>query len=371
MKNLIKKLKLLLNITQLDEFIIKKFLTTFFFGLTIFIIIIVIFDISEKLDNFLKADATLQEIVVNYYLNFILFYVSVLSPLVIFIAVIFFTAKMANNTEIVPILSSGVSYLRFLYPYFITGAFLAIVSFIANAYIIPPSTRNKLEFEHKYIDTKYEFKGQNKHFKLDHTSYAYIQSYNIKENSGYKFSLEKFKGDSLYYKLIANRIAWDTLKHEWKLENYTIRYTNGLKERMEAGNELHMKLNLSPRDFEKQDDDRGSMTLTQLNKQIKLEELRGTGNVSRYEMDRWRIITTPVSIFILVVIAVTLSSKKVRGGVGLPLGIGIGCSFAYIILMQFAVIFSTKGGLPTYIAAWVPHIVFGSLALYLYKIAPK
>lgn len=313
----------------------------------------------------------MHEIVVNYYLNFTLFYVSMLSPLVIFLAVIFFTAKMANNTEIVPILSSGVSYFRFLYPYFITGAFLAVLSFVANAYIIPPSTRAKLDFEHRYIDTKYEFKGQNKHFKLDNTTYAYIQSYSIKENSGYKFSLEKFKGDSLYYKLVAYKISWDSLKKVWKIENYTIRHTNGLQERMESGSTINMKLNLSPRDFEKQDDDRGSMTLPQLNKQIKLEAIRGTGNISRYEMDRWRIITTPVSVFILVVIAVTLSSKKVRGGVGLPLGIGIGCSFAYILLMQFALIFSTKGGMPPFIAAWIPHIVFGSLAVYLYKIAPK
>ncbi|AFD07316.1 LptF/LptG family permease [Solitalea canadensis] len=371
MKSIINKFKKLLNITKLDEHIIKKFLGTFFFGLAIFIIIIVIFDISEKLDDFLKGSATFKQIVLDYYVNFVLFYVSVLSPVVIFLAVIFFTAKMANNTEIVPILSSGVSYFRFLYPYFITAAFLAVVSFIANAYIIPPSTRTKLDFEHTYIHTKYEYKGQNRHFKLDEHSYAYIQSYNIKDNSGYKFTLEKFKGDTLYYKLVANRIAWDTTKKEWKIENYSIRHNNGLKERMEGGDKLFMKLNLSTRDFEKQDDTRGSMTLPQLNRQIELEELRGTGNVSKYEMDRWRILTTPVSIFILVVMAVTLSSKKVRGGVGLPLGIGIGCSFAYIILMQFAEIFSTKGDLPTYIAAWVPHIIFGSLAIYLYKIAPK
>ncbi|UKJ06393.1 LptF/LptG family permease [Solitalea lacus] len=371
MKSLIQKFKKLLNITQLDEFIIKKFLTTFFFGLAIFVIIIVIFDISEKLDDFLKSTATMKEIAIDYYCNFILFYVSMLSPLVIFLAVIFFTAKMANNTEIVPILSSGISYIRFLYPYFVAATFLAVLSFVANAYIIPPSTRNKLNFEQKYIIKKTEYKGQNRHFKIDEGNFAYIQSYDSKDNSGYKFTLEKFKGDSLYYKLVANRIAWDTVKKVWRIENYSIRYTNGLKERMESGEKMFLKLSLNPQDLEKQDDERGALTLPQLNKQIKVEKLRGTGNVSSYEMDRWRIITTPISIFILVLIAVTLSSKKVRGGVGLPLGIGIGCSFAYIVLMQFAVIFSTKGGLPTYIAAWIPHIVFGSLAIYLYKIAPK
>ncbi|SMO68123.1 LptF/LptG family permease [Solitalea koreensis] len=371
MKSLIKKIKLALNITKLDEYIINKFLSTFFFTLAIFVIIIAVFDLTEKLDDFLKGSATVTQIIFDYYINFLLFIISSLSPLIIFIAVIFFTAKMANNTEIVPILSSGVSYLRFLYPYFLCAAFLAIISFVANAYIIPPATRTKIDFEHTYFKKNYEYKGRNKHFKLGNGTFAYLESYTVRENVGYRFSLEKFKGDTLYYKLMSNRILWDSVKKVWKIDTYTIRHIDGLKERMESGNVLYMKMNLSPRDFQKQDDDRGSLTLPQLNKTIEFEKMRGTGNVSKYEMDRYRILLTPLSVFILTAMGVTLSSKKVRGGVGLALGLGIGLCFLYILLMQFTVIFSVQGGLPTYISAWIPHIFFGSLAYYLYRIAPK
>lgn len=355
----------------IDWYIIKKFLGTFFFTMAIFIAISIVFDFSEKVDDFIEKDAPFSAIVFRYYLNFIPHYVGMLSPLLIFIAAIFFTSKMANNTEIVAILSGGVSFRRLLYPYFVTALFLTVLSFVSNAYLIPYANKIRIEFENTYVNNKYVYKERNIHMQLDAGTYAFLESYNNSENTGYRFTLEKFDKHNLYYKLMSDRISWDSTLHGWKIYNYSIRYTDSLRETLVRGAEMDTVLKMSPADFERKDNRKETLTLSELNEYIDTEQKRGSAGIEDYIVEKYKRYAMPFSTFILVLMAVALSSRKVRGGLGAQLGVGIGSSFVYILLMQFTTTFATKGGLHPMIAVWIPNIVFGIYGLYLLKIAPK
>ncbi len=359
------------KLQTIDWYIIKKFLGTFFFTMAIFLAIAVVFDFSEKVDDFLGKNAPVSEIILLYYFNFIPFYAGMLSPLLIFIAAIFFTAKMANNTEIVAILSGGVSFKRLLYPYFVTGLFLSVISFIFNAYLIPNANKIRVDFENKYINNKYQFKERNIHMQLDDSTYAYLESYSNEENIGYRFSLEKFRGKDLHYKLLSDQISWDSTKKSWKILNYSIRYINGFHEQIVRGNKLDTVLAMTPEDFARKDNSIAALTLTELDEYIIKEKKRGSSDLVAYEIEKYKRYAMPFSTFILILIAVSLCSRKVRGGIGAQLGIGIGSSFAYILLMQFTTTFALKGGLHPMVSVWIPNLIFGIYGLYLLKIAPK
>ncbi|MFS8615426.1 MAG: LptF/LptG family permease [Solitalea sp.] len=360
------------RISLLDRYIIKRFLGTFFFTLAIFMAIAVVFDISEKMDDFLKWEAPLEKIVVNYYVNFVLFYASFLSPFLIFVSVILFTAKMASNTEIVAILSGGISYRRFLYPYFLSALFLAMITFFFNGYIIPPANKVKYDFEMTYDDKKYSGVSRDIHMQLDAETFAYVESFNTTNSIGYKFSLERFEDQDLRYKLMADRILWDTTENKWLIEDYSIRYIDGLREKMIYGTIMDTTLAFVPADFDVKDDDlTTTMTMDELEENIRVEKIRGTGNLEIFQYEYHRRIASPFTVFILVLIGVSLSSRKSRGGVGASLGLGIGLSFLYVLFMQFASVFSIQGNMPPPIAAWLPNLIFGSIAYYLYRIAPK
>ncbi len=359
------------KLQKLDWYIIKKYLSTFFFTLGIFVAIAIVFDITEKLDNFLNRNAPLKEIVFNYYLNFVPYWASVLSPLILFIAVIFFTARMADQTEIVAILSSGVSFKRLLYPYFVASFFLAIITFVFNAYVIPNSSKTRIEFENKYIRHKFEFKERNFHMQLDKETFIYMENYSSDINVGYKFSIEKFKDDELIYKLLSNSISWDSVSSKWSIHDYSIRYIYPMSEKMIYGQKLDTIMDFSPKDFQRKDNIIETMTLTELDNYIKKANIRGTESIDIYTFEKNKMYAVPFSTFILTLIGVSLSSKKVRGGIGTPLLVGITLCFAYILLMKFSTTFATKGGLPPIIAVWIPNLTFGIIGLYLLKIAPK
>ncbi len=360
-----------LKITLIDRYIIGKFLSTFFFTIAIFVVIAVVFDYSEKADDFIRGGVSLKQILFTYYLTFIPYYCSILSPLIVFVATIFFTAKMANNTEIVAILSSGVSFVRLMYPYFLSSVILALMVFALNGYIIPPANRIRYDFEKKYLRRVEMSKDRNIHMKLDASTYAYMESFNNIENTGLKFSLEKFRGLDMTYKLVSSYIKWDSVKSTWKIYDYSIRRVSGLQEHMEYGREKDTIMDFTPKDFARHDTFKETMDMNQLHRFIARENSRGTGGVEAYQFELYKRYALPFSTFILTLIGVSLSSKKVRGGVGLHLGIGIGCSFAFIVLIQFSNVFATQGGVPPILAAWIPNLLFGIIGLYLYKIAPK
>lgn len=355
----------------IDKYIIRKYLGTFVFTMAIFTVIAVIFDISERLDDFLKRDAPLDKIIFEYYAGFVPFYLNFLSPLINFIAVIFFTAKMADQTEIVPILSGGMSFRRFLRPYFIAATIICLVTFAFNIYIIPRTNKLKIGFENIYVKPLDNNSRSSTHMQLDRNSFVYIDNFDNDRKVGYNFILEIFEEQELKEKLIADRIAWDSIEHRWRIENYTVRTVNGLKEEMTKGAVKDTVLDMTPQDFEIRDNIFEAMTMAELNERIRKEEIRGTGLMVNLKLEKYKRFIYPFSAYILTLMGVSLSSKKVRGGIGLSLGVGIGLSFTYILFIQFSTMFSLKGGLPPIIAVFIPNVIFLLVGLYLLYKAPK
>lgn len=359
------------KIKIIDWYIIKKYLGTFVFTMAIFTVVIVIFDISEKLDNFLEYHAPVNKIIFQYYAGLVPFYLNMLSPLINFIAVIFFTAKMADQTEIVPILSGGASFNRFLKPYFIASGVIFFVSLLFNLFIIPETNQLKIDFENKYVwPVSYNAKMYT-HMRLDKNTYVYIENFDNINKIGYKFNLEKFDGQDLKEKLVADQITWDSVKHRWTIQKYSIRTINGLKETMTKGSKKDTVLDMTPKDFEIYDNIYQAMNMGELNERIRKEKIRGTGIMDNLLLEKYKRFVYPLSAFVLTLMGVSLSSRKVRGGVGLSLGIGIFLSFAYILFMQFSTMFALRGGLSPIIAVFIPNVIFGGLGLYLLKKAPK
>lgn len=346
---------------------------TFVFTLGLFTIITVVFDISEHLDNFLKKDATLYDIVFQYYAGFIPFYLNLLSPLINFLAVIYFTAKMANQTEIVPILSGKVSFNRFLRPYFVCATIIFIVSLFANIYLIPFTNKLKITFENANGFNGDDPTKSETHIQLDKHTFVYLQSYDNASHTGYQFVLEKFDGDQLREKLVANTITYDSVKRIWQINGYNIRYVNGLKEKWVdgQGKKKDTVLDMRPTDFIVYDNVYTAVATSELNKSINKEKLRGTGALKEMQYVFFQRFVYPLSSYVLTLIGVSISSRKVRGGIGLPLGIGIGLCFAYIIVDRFAFVFAVKDNLPAIIAVFVPNGIFAGIGYYLLHKAPK
>lgn len=357
----------------IDRYIIKKYLSTFVFTVGVFIIVIVVFDVSEKLDDFLKNKAPMSKVFLEYYaLGSIPFFLNMLTPLINFIAVIFFTSKMADQTEIVPILSGGMSFNRFLRPYMIAASVIFLFTLVSNIWIIPYTNKIKVNFENVYVKPhKINTTTLSTHMQIDSNTYVYIDNFDTKRNIGYNFSLEKFDGDMLTEKLVAQRISWDSVATKWKMEDYTVRTIDGLRESMTAGTARDTTLDMLPRDFEVYDNVFTAMDTRELNQRITKEETRGTGMMTDLLLEKYKRYIGPFSAYILTLMGVSLSSKKVRGGIGLSLGIGIGLSFGFIVLVQFSTMFSLKGGLPPLIAILIPNILFLVLAFWLKIKAPK
>ena len=364
----LKKLK----ISILDRYIIGKFLGTFFFSLMLIIVITVVFDISEKIDDFIDKKAPLEAIVFDYYLNFIPFFISLFSSLFIFIAVIFFTSKMASQTEIIAILSSGISFRRFLYPYFLGACFLAIFSFLLNDVIMPPANKNRLEFEDKYIKSPVVYHQRDVHKQVEPGLFVYLEQYSTRAETAYMFSLEKFSGDRMVSKLMAGDALWNKEKEKWTIRNYHVRDIDSLgRETLTTGIELDTTINLHPDEFKRRDNFIETMNISQLNDFINDLKMQGDDNIKTFQREYHKRIAFPFSTFILTLIGVALSTRKVRGGIGIHVAIGIALAFMYILFMKFTDEFATKGNLDPAVAAWIPNFIFGIVSIFLYRLAPK
>jgi len=355
----------------IDRYIIKKFLGTFFFTLALIIAIAVVFDISEKLDDFLEKELSLKTILIDYYIYFIPYFGNLFAPLFIFIAVIFFTSKMAGNTEIIAILNSGVSFWRFLVPYFIAATILVLLSLVVNNLVIPPANKHRIEFEQTFINRPFTFSGRNIHRQIHPGNFVYFESYNTERNIGYKFSLEQFKDGKLVYKLNADHINWDSVGNRWIINNWMSREINGINETLRTGLKKDTVLNIYPKDFSRKLNLIETMDYFELNEFIEQEQMKGSDLINVYLVAKYSRISLPFATFILTLMGVSLSSRKVRGGIGLNIGIGVGLSFSYIMFMQIANTFATSGNVPVMLAVWMPNILYGMLSLVLIARAPK
>lgn len=356
----------------IDRYIIGKYLGTFVYTMVIFAVIIVIFDISEKLDDLLKHKAPWSKTIMEYYAGLVPFYLNMLYPLINFIAVIFFTAKMADQTEIVPILSGGMSFNRLLWPYMVAATVLFAASLVFNIFIIPATNKLMIDFENVYIKPVENRTKSSTHMQIDENSYVYINNFDVDRQVGYNFVLETFDDEGeLREKMMADRIVWDSINHNWRIENYSVRLIDGLHEEMIKGASKDTVLDMQPHDFIVFNNVFMAMGMKELNERIEKERMRGTGLMTDMLLEKYKRFVYPFSAYVLTLMGVALSSKKVRGGIGLSLGVGIGLSFIYIVFIQFSTVFSLQGGLPPILAVLIPNILFGIVALYLLYRAPK
>jgi lipopolysaccharide export system permease protein len=356
---------------KIDWYIIRKFLGTFFYAIAMLAVIIIIFDLSEKIDDFIEKDAPLRAIIFDYYLNFIPYLVNMFSALFTFIAVIFFTSRMATNTEIIAILSSGISFWRMMRPYLVSAALLGLLSFTLASYIIPVTNRTLFAFERTYIKNPKRNQSTNIHIQISPGVFVYVERFNNFTDEGHKFSVEKIDSSGLYYKLSADQIKWDSINQSWSIINYQIRRIDSIGERLVNGQQIDTVLNMVPDDFIMDVDRIRLLTTPELNKFIAIEKMKGSAAVIAYQVEKHSRIAFPFANIILAIIGVSVSSRKIRGGTGLHLGIGLTLTFSYVLFMQISTVYGVYGGLPPFVATWIPNLLFGILALFLIRNAPK
>ena len=355
----------------LDYYIIKKFLGTFFFTISLLIMIVIIFDLSENIDEFISKEAPLNSIIFDYYLNFIPYFINLFSYLFTFISVIYFTSQMAGKSEIIAILSSGISFNRMLRPYFISAIILALLSFYLANFLIPHTNQKRRAFTDTYFHNLSKSKDEHIQLQINPGTFVYMESFNIKSKTGFRFTLEKFNGHDLQLKLSSDRITWDSLSSHWHLQNFTARTVDGNRERIWQGAKLDTTLNLKPVELYIKKENYEEMTLPELQNYIKQEKLKGVEEIVFYDMEKHNRISSPFATLVMTLIGVSLSSRKLRGGIGMHLGLGILLTFAYILFMRVTTVFATVGDLPPLIAAWIPNFIFMIIGLYLLKTAPK
>jgi lipopolysaccharide export system permease protein len=353
----------------IDIYITKKFLGTFFYAIALILSIAVVFDISENLDEFLSNETTLNEIVFDYYLNFIPYFANLFSPLFTFIAVIYFTSKMAYNTEIIAILSSGVSYTRLMRPYMISALILAIFSFTLGNYIIPPATETMNEFRLKNIDNKSAGIQRDIHRQIETGVYIYIRSY-TPNDVGNNFTLERFEGSKLVEKLTADNVRWNKDSAKWIINNYWKRTIYDNYEELENGYQLYSDLNMKPEEFRIKKNEMETYITPELKQEIKRMKSRGV-NTIEWEIEKHKRMATPFSTFILTIIGVGLASRKIKGGLGFHLGLGLALSFSYILFMQISTVFAISGSVPIFISLWIPNFLYSVIAFFVYRWAAK
>lgn len=357
---------------RLDRYIIVKFLGTYFFAIALIISIAVVFDINENIDRFINNRAPLKAIIFDYYLNFIPYYTNLFSPLFVFIAVIFFTSKLAENSEIIAMFSTGMSFKRLMYPYMISAACIALVTYVLSTEVIPTGSVTRLRFESIYKKKKSDTYARNIQLEVDSGVIAYMERYEDYNKTGYRFSLDKFESHQLVSHMTARRITYDTTAvHKWTVRDYMIREMKGIKETITRGDRLDTIINMEPQDFLITRGQQETMTSPQLHSYIQKQKQRGFANIKIFEVEYHRRIATSFAAFILTVIGVSLSSQKRKGGMGLHLGIGIALSFSYILFQTISSTFAINGNVPASIAVWIPNVLYLFIAIYLYRKAPK
>ena len=352
---------------RLDRYIISKFIGTYIYSIILIISIAIVFDVNENLSKFTTLGAPLNA-------NFVPYFSNLFSPLFVFIAVIFFTSKLAGNSEIIAMLAAGVSFKRLLRPYILSAAMIALVNFYLGAYIIPHGTVVRQEFEAKYRNSKKITSASNVQLMIRPGVIAYIQQYDNNTKTGYGFSLDKFENKKLVSHMTASTIRYDSISEDrfhWKAQNYKIRTLRGLREEIKSGSVIDTLIQMEPMDLVYSDGQQETLTSDELRDYIGKQTERGSVNVVQYEVEYHKRIATSFASFILTVIGISLSSRKRKGGMGLSLGIGLALSFSYILLQTISATFAINADTPPVLAAWLPNILYAVIAYFCYRQAPN
>ena len=361
-------------ITRLDRYIMGKFIGTYFFAILLIISISIVFDFNENLSKFTEYHAPWKAIVFDYYLNFVPYFANLFSPLFVFIAVIFFTSKMAAGSEIISIMAAGVSFRRMLRPYMFSCVIISALSFTLSAYVIPHGTVIRQNFESLYKNNKKNTSAENVQLQVDKGVIAYIQHYDNKVKRGYGFCLDKFENKKLVSHLSATEIQYDTIsdtKYHWKVSNWKIREMRGMREKITSGMQLDTLIQMEPIDLVYSKGQQETFTLPELSDYISKQIHRGSSNVVQYQVEYHKRIAASFASFILTIIGASLSSRKRKGGMGMYLGAGLALSFLYIMLQTISATFAINAGTPPLLAAWIPNILFGVVAYFCYRKAPN
>ena len=350
---------------RLDKYIIGKFLGTFFFSIVLIMSIAVVFDLTEKLDDFFENQVTVREIIFDYYLNFIPYFMNMFSPLFIFISVIFFTSKLAGDSEIIAILASGVSYHRLMWPYFVSALLLFVFSFWMTGYVIPPASEKMFTFQDKYIQHFSRENARNVQMEVEPGTILYIESFQKRTNMGYRSSLEHFDGKQLTMRITADRIHYDSA-YNWHFDKYVRRDFDGMRETLTRGNRLDTIIPVLPKELFYTAENAQMMPNPELRAYIKTQRQRGSGNVQAFETEWWKRWASPIGAFIMTLLGVTLSSKKVRGGMGKNLGARLTLSALYILFSTVSTTFSVSGVMSPFMSVWLPNFLFLLIGVQLY-----
>lgn len=365
-------------IKLLDRYILKRFLSTFIFVVLILLSVITVIDLTEKTDKYAKANLSFWEIL-QYYGDFIPWVGGLITPITVFIATVYVCSRMAAHTEVIAILSSGVSFRRMMLPYLVGAALIAGTSFVLNGWVIPNSNKSRLEFELLYLRKSSSYSHHNIHMQVARNTFMYLQSYNTVSNSGYHFSLERFENNKLIEKLTARRIEWDTTVNKWRLKNWELKKINRVFEpdasdtasMLAKGESMDTTLSIHPKEFENDYRKYDGLTLNELDSYIKTLRARGASGIEAYEVEKYTRYASPFSIFILTFMGVIVSSRKSRGGTGFQIALGFLLSFIFILFFMMFRTFAEAGALPPQISVWIPATIFGILSLIMYKYVPR
>lgn len=363
---------MLLN--KLDRYILGRFLGTFLFAIGLIVVVIIVFDLSEKLDDFLANEAPMRAIMLDYYLNFIPYIVNTFGGMFTFVTVIFFTSKMASHSEIIAILSSGVSFGRMMRPYLVGSALLTLVSFLLINWVIPGANARRLEFEEIYYrEAPFQNRNRNIHRQIEPGVFTYIQNYNTSADVGYRFTLEEFDQGRLARKITSDYIKWDSARAMWGIHNYTDhRFLPDGAEQIVRGRRMDTLLaNFRREDYTSRDEVVQTMDYGELNEAIQRQLDSGSQSYILYAIEKHSRFAFPFSNIILTVIGVCISAKKKRGGIGLNIGLGLGLAFSYLLVMQVTSVFATNAGFDPRMSVWMPNVLYACAAFVLYQRARR
>ncbi|GCD76572.1 membrane protein [Thermaurantimonas aggregans] len=355
----------------IDRYILRYFLGTFFLTLVLILLIAIVFDISEKIEDFITKGASAREIIFDYYLNFIVYYGNMFTSMIVFISTIFFTSMLTNRTEIVAILTGGMSFRRLMFPYAVGTIIVTVISMLLAHFVIPISNVHRLHFENLYINVTSGERNNDLHRQIKPGHLIYLENYNPDRMSGYRFTYEVFDGQRLISKLSSDFISFDTVQSKWRLDNYTIRFIQEEGDRLVIGRQLDTVFDFKPNELSPKLYSVTMMNTPRLIEFIRAEKVRGSEKINMYLLELHQRTAWPFATVILVLIAVSLSSQKRRGGMGLNIALGLGLCVTYVFFQRVSVVFSTNGNLSPFIALWVPNVIFAVVGVYLYRIAPK
>jgi len=361
-------------ITRLDRYIIRKFIGTYFFAILLIISISIVFDFNENMAKFATNHAPWRAIIFDYYANFVPYFANLFSPLFVFIAVIFFTSKLAGNSEVIAMLATGTSFRRLLRPYLLSAALIAGINFFLGAYVIPSGNIVRQNFETVYKNKKKNTSAQNVTLQVGPGIIANIMQYDNTVKRGYGFNLYKFEQKKLVSHMTASVIQYDTIsdvRYRWRATNYKIRTLKGLREKIDKGQEIDTIVMMEPMDLVYSKGQQEQFTSPELLRYISKQQERGSTNVVQYEVEYHKRIATSFASFILTIIGASLSARKRKGGMGMALGIGLALSFTYILLQTVSATFAIQASFPPVLAAWMPNIIYIFIAYFCYRQAPN